>query len=155
GPPRAPQPEEAGKIDAAGGGRRGVEAVGGVDEGGEGSPARGAREEGRDEARPAPGRGATDLGELAPPEAAAAERVHGPDPRGEGPAAAVLAAQGRPVSLQAAQAQQVLEGGLRDGGHISLFLRYRVSEQMGCQARLSLQFSAPAHWRRNGQAEPA
>src|SRR5262249_62152289 len=112
-------------------------------EGGEGAPPRDAREARQDEAGAPCGCGAVDFGQLPAREPAAEERVHRPDPRREGPAAAVLSTQRRPVSLQPAKPQQVLEGGLGDGGHISLFLRYRVSEQMGCQARLSLQSVHP------------
>ena len=139
------QPEEAREVDPGSGGGGGIEAIGGIDEGGEGSPSRRAREEGGDEARAARGGGAVDLGELAP----AGSRRPGGRPRyrsrvGRGNRRRSSPRKGRSVALQPAGPEQLLEGGLgggQGGRHVSLFLRHPGAKTARCQARLSLQCS--------------
>ena len=133
----AAQPEETGEIDAGRGGGGGVEAIVGVDEGGERPRSRRARDEGQDEAGPPRRGGAVDFGELAAREAAAEERVHRPHSRGERLTSPILSPKGRPVPLQPAGPEQVLESGLRGGRHfIRFFFAILFSKKWVVKPRL-------------------
>ena len=146
----AAQPEKAREVDAGGGGRGGIEAIGGVHPRREGAGARRPRDEREERAPVRPEDAGPWISETCPArEAAAEERVHRGDPRRQRAQPPVLAAQRRRVGLQPAGAEQVFEGALplgqgrcergggeRDGTHDFRFF-FAINDRSWAGARQS------------------